>query len=331
MLITLKRREFITLLGGAAFLPLAARAQKVGKIYRIGFLANDPTIPEQPAGQAFLDGLRESGFVEGKNIIIERRFAEGRSDRYAELVDNLLQAGVDLLVTSTNDATRAAKRANTKIPVVMMNVLDPVGQGLVASLAHPGGNITGVIQDDLAEIAAKRLQLLKDAVPQISQVAVLTNPDEMYSGVEWKALELAAQILHITLHAVTVRRVSEFESAFDRVTRERLDAVFVTTSSLHFTHRKLIMELAAKSRLPAMSNFREATEVGGLMSYSSVRIDRFRSAAIYVGKILKGTNPADLPVEEPTKYELVINLKTARLLNLEISRPLLLIADDVIE
>jgi putative ABC transport system substrate-binding protein len=225
----------------------------------------------------------------------------------------------------------AAKRANTKIPVVMMNVLDPVGQGLVASLAHPGGNITGVIQDDSAEIAAKRLQLLKDAVPQISQVAVLTNPDEMYSGVEWKALELAAQTLHITLHAVTVRRVSEFESAFDRVTCERLDAVFVTTSNLHFTHRKLIMELAAKSRLPAMSNFREATEVGGLMSYSSVRIDRFRSAAIYVGKILKGTNPADLPVEEPTKYELVINLKTARLLNLEISRPLLLIADDVIE
>jgi putative tryptophan/tyrosine transport system substrate-binding protein len=310
---------------------LAARAQRAGKIYRIGFLANDPTLPEQPAGQAFLDGLRESGFVEGKNIIIERRFAEGRSDRYAELVDNLLQAGVDLLVTSSNDATRAAKRANTKIPVVMMNVLDPVGQGLVASLAHPGGNITGVIQDDSAEIAAKRLQLLKDAVPQISQVAVLTNLDEMYSDVEWKALELAAQTLHITLHAVTVRRVSEFESAFDRVTRERLDAVFVTTSNLHFTHRKLIMELAAKSRLPAMSNFREATEVGGLMSYSSVRIDRFRSAAIYVGKILKGTNPADLPVEEPTKYELVINLNTARLLNLEISRPLLLIADDVIE
>jgi putative tryptophan/tyrosine transport system substrate-binding protein len=331
MLITLKRREFITLLGGAAFLPLAARAQRAGKIYRIGFLANDPTLPEQPAGQAFLDGLRESGFVEGKNIIIERRFAEGRSDRYAELVDNLLQAGVDLLVTSSNDATRAAKRANTKIPVVMMNVLDPVGQGLVASLAHPGGNITGVIQDDSAEIAAKRLQLLKDAVPQISQVAVLTNLDEMYSDVEWKALELAAQTLHITLHAVTVRRVSEFESAFDRMTRERLDAVFVTTSNLHFTHRKLIMELAAKSRLPAMSNFREATEVGGLMSYSSVRIDRFRSAAIYVGKILKGTNPADLPVEEPTKYELVINLKTAGLLNLEISRPLLLIADDVIE
>jgi putative tryptophan/tyrosine transport system substrate-binding protein len=331
MLITLKRREFITLLGGAAFLPLAARAQRAGKIYRIGFLANDPTLPEQPAGQAFLDGLRESGFVEGKNIIIERRFAEGRSDRYAELVDNLLQAGVDLLVTSSNDATRAAKRANTKIPVVMMNVLDPVGQGLVASLAHPGGNITGVIQDDSAEIAAKRLQLLKDAVPQISQVAVLTNLDEMYSDVEWKALELAAQTLHITLHAVTVRRVSEFESAFDRVTRERLDAVFVTTSNLHFTHRKLIMELAAKSRLPAMSNFREATEVGGLMSYSSVRIDRFRSAAIYVGKILKGTKPADLPVEEPTKYELIINLKTARLLNLEISRPLLLIADDVIE
>src|SRR5215831_18967494 len=172
-----RRREFITLLGGAAAWPLAARAQQTGKIYRIGFLANDPTIPAQAAGQAFLDGLRESGFTEGKNIVIDRRFAEGRLDRYADLVTELLQLEVDVLVTSAEEATLAAKRATTRIPIVMMNVSDPVGQGIVASLAHPAGNITGGTQDDSAEVAAKRVQLLKDALPQTARLAVLLNPD----------------------------------------------------------------------------------------------------------------------------------------------------------
>jgi putative tryptophan/tyrosine transport system substrate-binding protein len=170
-----RRRQFITILGGAAAWPLAARAQQTGKVYRIGFLANDPAIPMQPAGQAFLDGLREGGFIEGGNIIIERRFAEARPDRYAKLVAELIQLDVDVLVTSAEEATLAAKRATTKIPIVMMNVSDPVGQGIVASLAHPGGNITGVIQDDSAEIAAKRMQLLKDAIPHAAKVSVLTT------------------------------------------------------------------------------------------------------------------------------------------------------------
>ena len=173
----LNRRAFITLLGGAAVTwPLAARAQH-GKVYRIGFLANDPSIPTQPVGQAFLDGLRESGFIEGKNVIIDRRFAEGRGDRYDGLIADLAQLNPDVLVTSADGATLAAKRAAIVIPIVMMNVSDPVGQGIVASLARPGGNITGVIQDDTAEISAKRMQLLKDAVPRATKVAVLLNPD----------------------------------------------------------------------------------------------------------------------------------------------------------
>src|SRR5215471_3488749 len=185
------RREFLALLGGAAAWPLAVGAQSAGKIYRIGFLANDPTIPTQPAGRAFLDGLRESGFIEGKNVTIDRRFAEGRLDRYADLIAKLAQLGPDVLVTSANEATLAAKQAATTIPIVMMNVSDPVGQGIVASLARPGGNITGVIQDDTAEISAKRMQLLKDAVPRAAKVAVLLNPDEPYDRSQWQQLTLA--------------------------------------------------------------------------------------------------------------------------------------------
>jgi putative ABC transport system substrate-binding protein len=327
----MNRRAFITLLGGAAAWPRAARAQQTGKIYRIGFLANDPAIPAQPAGQAFLDGLRESGFIEDKNIIIERRFAEGSTDRYAELVADLVRLNVDVIVTSANGATLAAKRATTKIPIVMVNVSDPVGQGIVASFAHPGGNITGVIQDDSAEITAKRMQLLKDAVPHASQVAVLTDPDIPYSQAERQQLELAARSLNVKLRQLVVRRASEFEDAFAAISRERPDVLLVTISPLNFPYRRRIIELATKSRLPTMSPYREYPEAGGLMSYGNVRLDRFRHAAIYVGKILKGAKPADLPVEQPTKYELIINLKTARLLNLEIPRDLLLVADEVIE
>jgi len=328
-----KRREFITLLGGAAIAwPLAARAQPAGKIYRIGFLANDPTIPAQPAGQAFLDGLRESGFVEGKNIIIERRFAEGRLDRYAVLVAELMRLEVDVLVTSANQATLAAKRASTKIPVVMLNVSDPMGEGIVASLAHPEGNITGGTQDDSANIEAKRMQLFKDAVPRIADMTVLIGDlDRPYPRVQWQQLELAARSLNVRLRRFVVRQASELDGAFTAIGRDRPDGLFLTNSELNFVNRRLIIELAAKNRLPTMSAYKEYPEGGGLMSYGNVRVDRFRSAGIYVGKILKGAKPADLPVEQPTKYELVINLKTARSLNLEIPRDLLLIADEVIE
>jgi putative tryptophan/tyrosine transport system substrate-binding protein len=326
-----KRREFIALVGGTAAWPLAAHTQQPAKIYRIGFLANDPAIPTQPAGQAFLDGLRESGFVEGKNVIIDRRFAEGRSDRYDHLIAELIQLRPDVLVTSADEGTLAAKRATTAIPIKMLNVSDPVGQGIVASQARPGGNITGVIQDDAPEVSAKRMQFLKDAVPIAAKVAVLLNPDHPYDRSQWQQLEVAAHSLKVTLRQLVARRVNEIETAFGSIGSDRPDVLLLLISSLGFANRKLIIELALKNGLPAMSPFREITEIGGLMSYGSVRIDRFRDAAIYVGKVLKGAKPADLPVELPTKYELVVNLKTARSLNLEIPRDLLLVADEVIE
>jgi len=330
----MRRRDFITgAAGSAAVWPLTARAQQLpDTIYRIGFLANDPAIPTQPAGQAFLDGLRPSGFIEGKNIIIERRFAEGRLDRYAELVAELIRLEVDVLVTSANEATLAAKRATSRIPIVMLNVSDPIGQGIVASLAHPEGNITGGTQDDSAEIEAKRMQFFKDALPRAAEVAVLiANPDRPYARIQWQQLEVAARSLNVMLRRLVVRQASELEGAFTAIERDRPDGLFVTNSSLNFVNRRLIIELATKSQLPTMSAFREYPEAGGLMSYSNVRIDRFRSAAIYAGRILRGARPVDLPVEQPTKYELVINLKTARSLKLEIPRDLLLVADEVIE
>jgi ABC-type uncharacterized transport system substrate-binding protein len=327
----MRRREFITLIVAGAMWPLVAHAQQAGKIYRIGFLANDPAIPVQPAGQAFLDGLRESGFIEGKNVIIERRFAEGRTDQFAKLIAELIRLNVEIIVTSANDETLLAKRATTKIPIVMMNGQDPLGQGIVASLARPEGNITGVIQDDSAEIAAKRMQLLKDAVPHTAHVAVLLNPDLPYEEAQWRQLEFSAPSLKVMLRRLVVRQASELDSAFTAIARDGADALVPVNSGVNFVNRRRIIELAAKGRLPMMSGFREYPEAGGLMSYGSVRADRFRLAATYVAKILKGAKPADLPIQQPTKYELVINLKTARSLNLEIPRDLLLVADEVIE
>jgi putative ABC transport system substrate-binding protein len=331
--IMMRRREFLTVIGGAATgaWPLRLSAQQPGKIYHVGFLANDPAIPNQPAGAAFLDGLRENGFVEGKNIIIERRFADGQVNKYADLVSELIGFNLDVIVTSSGDATKAAQSATNKIPIVMMNVADPVGQGMVASLARPGGNVTGLILDESAEIAGKRLQLLKDAVQQMARAAVLMNPDTVYEQWQWRFLQLAAPALNVTLSAVAVRKKEELQGAFTQITSQRLDALLVTSGGLNFTNRKLIMDLALKAKLPAMSSFRESTEAGGLISYGSNRTEAFRRAAIYVSKILKGANPGDLPLEQPTKYDLVINLGTAKALNLEIPRSLLLIADEVIE
>jgi putative ABC transport system substrate-binding protein len=213
----------------------------------------------------------------------------------------------------------------------MMNVSDPLGLGFVASLAHPGGNITGVIQDDTAEVVAKRMQLLKDAVPRTGRLAVLLNPDHPYAQLQWQQLERAAPSLKLTLERVVAREASELQGAFAVIEQHRPDALLVANTSLNFVSRRLIIELAAKSRLPTMSAFREYPEAGGLMSYGSIRVDRFRRAGIYVAKILKGAKPADLPVELPTSYEFVINLKTARSFNLEIPRDLLLVADEIIE
>jgi putative ABC transport system substrate-binding protein len=325
------RRDFIAALGSAAMCPLAARAKQAGRVYRIGFLANDPTIPSQPAGEAFVHELAANGFIEGKNILIDWRFAEGRAERYADLAGALVKLQMDLIVASTTNSAIAVKQATKTIPIVMLNATDPIGSGILDNLAAPGGNVTGLTQEDSSEIAGKRLQLLKDAVPQMVRVAVLMNPDARYEQRQWKILERAAQSLHISLQAVDVRQKDDFAAAFVAMGAERPDTLFVTSGSLNFTHRALIMTMAANNRLPTMSSFKESTEAGGLMSYGNLRTDAFARAAIYVSKILKGAKPSELPVEQPVKYELVINLKTAKALNLELPRSLLLIADEVIE
>jgi putative ABC transport system substrate-binding protein len=326
----MKRREFIKPIAGAPVAwPLRARAQQPGKVYRIGFLANDPTIPSQPAGHAFLEGLAANGFIEGKNIVIERRFAEGRSDRFADLATQLVKLGVDALVTSSSGATLAAKRTTTSIPIVMLNVPDPLGEGIVTSLAHPGGNVTGLAQTASAAIAGKRLQLLKDAIPGISRLGVLLGPDTPEA--EGKFLDAAATSLHLEVVKAWALRATDIPGAFAELGQKRPDAIFVPNAGLSFTYRKLIAEQAMESRLPAMFAFREATEVGALMSYGADRVDVFRRAGNLAGKILKGARPSDLPVEQPSKYELVVNLRTAKALNLAIPRSVLLIADEVIE
>ena len=327
----LKRREFISLLGGAAVWPVTAHAQQAGKVYRIGFLANDPTIPSQSAGKAFVDGLRENGFVDGRNILIDWRFGEGIRERHVELAAALVRLHMDVIVTSSTQASLAAKQATKTIPIVLLNVSDPVGFGLVASLASSGGNITGVSQDDAAEIAGKRLQFLRDAVPQAVRIAVLVNSDDLLSQSHWVLLQRVAPSLHVSLDAVAAQTKDDLNSAFARLVGDRPDALIVASNPMYFTHRALIMKRALEARLPTISHWKEATQDGGLMSYGNNRIDNFRRAATYVSKILNGAKPSDLPIENPVKYELVINLKTAKALGIEIPRRLLLIADEVIE
>jgi putative ABC transport system substrate-binding protein len=327
----MRRRAFILALAGAAAWPLALRAQQPGRVYRIGFLANDPTIPTQPAYRAFLEELGSAGFIAGKNVLIEHRFAEAKLDRYSILAAELIRLESDVIVTSTPAATLAAKRATTKIPIVMLNTNDPIGQGIVANLAHPGGNVTGFASDDSAEIAAKRLQLFKLAVPRISHVAILLDPDFPHARSEWEQLEHAAPGLNVALRQLTVRQASDFEDAFAAIVRDGLDAVLLVAGPLGFVNRKRIMQLAAMSKLPVMSTNREQAEAGGLLSYGYVRRESFRQAAAYVVKIFKGANPADLPVELPVKYELVVNLTTANALGLTLTDSFLQLADEVIE
>jgi putative ABC transport system substrate-binding protein len=281
-----KRREFITLLGGAAAAwPLAARAQQTpGKIQRVGVLANDPAIPKQAAGEAFIAGLGASGFVAGKNVQVEYRFAEGRLDRYLDLVAELLRLNADVIVSSNNDATLAAKQATARIPIIMLNVTDPIGQGLVTNLARPDGNITGMTSDQSAEIAAKRMQLLKDAIPRVARIGVLMNPGRTYDLAQWEQLELAATSLNGEVRSLEARNVGDIETVFATSGGDHLDALFVTDSGLNFASRRLIMELATKRRLPAMSNFKETSEAGGVMSYGVNRVDIWREAGGLRGK-----------------------------------------------
>jgi putative ABC transport system substrate-binding protein len=328
----MRRREFITLVGGAATWPLAARAQQPGRVYRIGFLANDPTLPTQPAYRAFLEELRNGGFIEGSNVVIEHRFAEAKLERYPELAAELVRIQADIIVSLSTPATLAAKRATIKIPIVMLSVSDPIKQGVVESLARPGGNVTGLAQTESTEISAKQLQLLKLAIPHIGQVAVLLNPDLVYAQGVWEQLEQAAPALNLALRRLAARQVSDFEDVFAAITRDRPDALLVAAAgALGFVNRRHIMDFSARNKLPVMGVERQFAEAGSLLSYGYVQHESLRQAATYVVKILKGANPADLPDELPTKYELVVNLKVARALGLNLSDSFLLLADEVIE
>src|SRR5262249_38752172 len=326
----MKRRDFITLLGGAAAAwPLAARAQQAGKVYRIGFRANDEGIPAEPAGQAFLDGLREGGFIEGKNIVIERRFAEGRLDRYADLVTELLRLEVDVLVTSAEEATLAAKRATTRIPIVMMNVSDPLGQGIVASLARPAGNITGFTNME-PTMAGKLLELLQESAPRMTRVAMLFNPATA-SYAEYWLNPFKSAAFAVAATAAPVHDASELEPVIAAHAREPNGGLIVMPDSFPLDHAAAVTSLAARYRLPAVYPYRIFAELGGLLTYGNDRLDSYRRAAGYADRILKGEKPGELPVQFPVKFELVVNLKAGKALGLQVPPTLLARADEVIE
>ena len=326
----MRRREFLFALGSAAAAwPRVARTQQA--IHRIGFLANDPTIPMQAAGKTFLESLQEHGFVEGKNIIIERRFAQGDPERSSELATEFIKLGVELFVASGQNNIAALSQGAKSAPVVMVNVFDPIGMGIVRSLESPGTNFTGLTSAVSIRLLGKRLQLLKDPFPWISRLGVLRTPNFPTDQVQWDWLERAASAFNVKLVTVSMNGNSDLAAAFASLRRERADALYGLNNPLTLILRKQISELAAKERLPAIYPFAEAVEAGGLMSYGASRPELFRRTAIYVAKILTGAKATDLPVEQPTKFELVINLKTAKAIGLDVPWSLQQLADEVIE
>jgi putative ABC transport system substrate-binding protein len=274
--------------------------------------------------------LKDLGWVEGQNIVIEWRFAGGRAERLPDLAAELVRLQVDLIVVPSTPPALAAKNATKTIPIVTVGVGDPVGLGLVASLARPGGNITGLTGVVTPEIAGKQLELLKEAVPKVSRVAVLWNPATPGNALALRETEIAARVLGVELQLLEARSLNDFDSAFAAMTAKRAGALLVLGDVMFVTHRIRLAELVAKSRLPAMYGLREYVEAGGLMSYGPIASELFRRAATYVDKILKGAKPADLPVEQPTRFELVVNLKTAKALGLTIPQSVLIRADEVI-
>jgi ABC-type uncharacterized transport system substrate-binding protein len=325
-----KRRQFITLLGGAAAWPLSARAQQAQRVPRIGVLLPGTRSSFAVRVEALRQGLQQLGYVEGRTIALEWRFADEKFDRLPDLATDLAALPVDIIVANGTPATRAAKGATSLIPIVMVSVSDPVSTGLVASLARPGGNVTGlsIFGPDLS---GKRLELLKEAVAKLTRVAALFNPTNGTSHLELREMQAAARTLNVELRSVEVSTPNTMEIAFGAVMRENAEAFVVLTDGLLFSERKAIADLAAKHRLPGIYWEPEFSRAGGLMSYGPSSTDLSRRSAGYVDQIIKGASPADLPVQQPTKFELVINLKTAKALGLEIPPTLLARADEVIE
>jgi putative tryptophan/tyrosine transport system substrate-binding protein len=310
--------------------PLAARAQQAAKVYRIGFLGNSTAALEADLVGPFREGLRDLGYVEGQNILIEYRWAEGEYERFTALTAELIALRVDVIVTAGTPASLAVQKAATSIPLVMIAVGDPVATGLVASLGRPGGNITGLTSIS-SEMAGKRLELLREVVPKLSHVAVLWNAASPIQVIDERETRAAAQALGMKMLSLGVRSREEIEDALTTIVREQPGALLVLADRLFLHHRTRIMDFAAQRRLPGVHAYRELVEAGGLMSYGPSYADMHRRAASYVDRILKGSKPADLPVQAPVKFELVINLKAANALGLPIPPMLLGRADEVIE
>jgi putative ABC transport system substrate-binding protein len=330
--VTRRRFAFVLLALTACLGPLAlasaADAQQPPSPRRIGVLLVNVS-PESKEAQAFRQGLLDAGYAEGRNVVIEWRSANGDYDQVPRLVADLVQSKVDVIVVETTVAARAIKRATSTIPIVMALVADPVGSGLAASLAHPGGNVTG-LSVMTAELSAKRLQLLKETIPWLARVAVLWNPHSPFHTKVIEELKAAAPSLSIKLSFVGVRTPKEIGPAFLAVSRAHAQALYIIEDPLFFTHRMTLLKLASKARLPVIYAYRAFADEGGLMSYGTSLSDLMRRSAGYVDKILRGAKPADLPIEQPTKFELVVNLKTAKALGLTIPESILLRADEVI-
>ena len=310
--------------------PLAAFAQQKAKVWRIGFLQGSARPPDGLPPAAFRQGLAELGYVEGKTVMYEGRWAEGKFGRLPELAAELVRLRLDAIVVIGWQASEALRRATSTIPIVTAGAGDAVGSGLVASLSHPGANLTGM-SDMGVELSAKRLELLKETFPRASRIAVLWNQDDRAMTLRYRQIESAARALAVTVQPLGVREPDDFDAAFSAMSRRRPDALFLVTDALTTLNRKRVIEFAATHRIPAMYEYSSLVQDGGLMSYGPSQDDNFRRAAYYVDRILKGTKPGDLPMEQPTRYYLFVNLKTAKALGLTIPPSVMVRADKVIE
>jgi len=323
----MRRREFMTVLGGAAVAwPLAAHAQQPGKVWRMGFIAHG----HESFYDALFEGLREYGYEEGRNLIVERRYAQGQAERFKEFAAEMVRLNVDIIIVVTTPAALAVKKATTTIPIVHPNAIDPLNTGLIASLAHPGGNLTGGAQLT-AEVSAKRLEILKRVVPRLSRVAALWNPANPALVFSWKKTQGAARALGVTLQSHEVQGPKDFAAAFAMTADERPDALLVLQDAVTMQQRNEIIDFAIQKRLPSMFQEKGWAVAGGLMSYGENLPSMYRRAAYFVDRIFKGAKPADLPVEQATKFDMVLNLKTAKAIGLTIPDSVLVLADEVIE
>ena len=327
----MNRRTFVSSLAGALLTAsVSVGAQRAGKIWRIGFLSGNAGPSDGGPPPGLRQALQEIGFVDGTNISYAARWADGKTNRLPALATELAGLNVDLIVVIGGPAAQTIKEATSTVPIVILNAGDAVETGLVATLGRPGRNITG-LNDQASELSAKRLEILKEAIPKASRIAVLWNEDDRAMTLRYVEVEKAARLLRVAIVPLGVREPDDFDVAFAAMKRERPDALFMVSDALTSLNRRRVIDYAAANRIPAMYEFSSITRDGGLMSYGTNAMDLWRRIAAYADKILKGEKPADLPVEQPTKFELVINLKTAKALGIMIPQSLLLRADEVIQ